>query len=73
MLKMLRYLKPRERVVIQRRFGLNGFSRHTLEQVSGVIGRTRERVRQIQNQALDKLRYWLEVGPPGEVSHSQRP
>jgi RNA polymerase primary sigma factor len=64
MLDLMKYLKKRERTVLQRRFGLNGFRRHTLEQVSGVICRTRERVRQIQNQALDKLRMWLETGPP---------
>ena len=64
MLELMRYLKKRERAVLQRRFGLNGYRRHTLEQVSCVICRTRERVRQIQNQALDKLRTWLETGPP---------
>jgi len=60
MLDMLQYLDHREQAVLQRRFGLNGFERQTLEQVSAVIGRTRERVRQIQNQALEKLRLLLE-------------
>jgi len=64
MLGMLQYLDSRERAVIQRRFGLNGYEQHTLEQVSLTIGRTRERVRQIQNGALVKLRTWLENGPP---------
>jgi len=64
MLDMLQYLDHREQAVLQRRFGLNGFERQTLEQVSAVIGRTRERVRQIQNGALAKLRLWLESGPP---------
>jgi DNA-directed RNA polymerase sigma subunit (sigma70/sigma32) len=67
MLEMLRHLDPRERAVLQRRFGLNGYERHTLEQVSSTIGRTRERVRQIQNGALTKLRLWLENGPPTGV------
>jgi len=67
MLSLLCHLGEREKIVIQRRFGLNGYSAHTLEQVSKVIGRTRERVRQIQNQALDKLREWLETGPPNEA------
>ena len=64
MLRMLGYLTRREQIVIERRFGLNGQKRHTLEELSSVIGRTRERVRQIQNQALDKLREWIETGPP---------
>ena len=64
MLGLLNYLDKREKTVIERRFGLNNFRKHTLEEVSTVIGRTRERVRQIQNQALEKLRDWLENGPP---------
>ena len=41
------------------RFGLEGHRPKTLEEVSQEIGRTRERVRQIQNQALSKLRSML--------------
>jgi DNA-directed RNA polymerase sigma subunit (sigma70/sigma32) len=41
------------------RFGLDGYRARTLEEVSQAIGRTRERVRQIQNQALVKLRMLL--------------
>ena len=53
---MLGVLDERERVVINMRFGLGGHSPETLENVSRKIGRTRERVRQIQNQSIDKLR-----------------
>jgi len=70
MLDLLGHLDHRERTVLQRRFGLNGYERHTLEQVSMVIGRTRERVRQIQNEALGKLRLWLETGPPADPSET---
>jgi RNA polymerase primary sigma factor len=73
MLDMLQYLDHRERAVIQRRFGLNGYDRHTLEEVSTTIGRTRERVRQVQNEALSKLRHWLESGPPAAASESTVP
>lgn len=48
-----------ERTVIHHRFGIDGPSNHknlTLEQVGQIIGVTKERVRQIQNQALRKLR-----------------
>jgi RNA polymerase primary sigma factor len=70
MLSMVRYLDPRERTVILRRFGLNGFNRHTLEELSDIIGRTRERVRQIQNGALSKLRQWIETGVPTDTAET---
>jgi len=42
------------------RFGLNGYEACTLEEVGNKIGVTRERVRQIQIEALKKLREILE-------------
>ncbi len=50
--------KPRE--VICRRFGLRGYDLSTLEEVGREIGLTRERVRQIQVEALKQLRQMLE-------------
>ncbi len=73
MLDLLGHLERREKTVLERRFGLNGYDRHTLEQVSMTIGRTRERVRQIQNEALAKLRLWLEVGPPTDMPRATAP
>ncbi|MEO8306218.1 MAG: RNA polymerase sigma factor RpoS [Betaproteobacteria bacterium] len=52
-------LNDRQRTVIQRRYGLNGREVATLEELAQEIGVTRERVRQIQSEALDKLRLWL--------------
>ncbi len=49
-------LDDREQSILKMRFGLDGARPKTLEEVSQDIGRTRERVRQIQNQALSKLR-----------------
>jgi RNA polymerase nonessential primary-like sigma factor len=49
-------LNDRQRTVIERRYGLNGRDVATLEELAGEIGVTRERVRQIQSEALDKLR-----------------
>ena len=49
-------LNDRQRTVIERRYGLNGRDVATLEELAGEIGVTRERVRQIQAEALDKLR-----------------
>ncbi len=60
MLELVDCLDGRERTIIKLRFGLDGERPWTLEEVSRVIGRTRERVRQIQNQALLKLRDMLE-------------
>jgi RNA polymerase primary sigma factor len=49
-------LSPRERVVLSLRFGLEDDSPRTLEAISKRYGLTRERIRQIQNEALQKLR-----------------
>lgn len=54
--KVLSTLTPRERKVLVMRFGLDDGKPRTLEQVGGEFGVTRERVRQIQAQALHKLR-----------------
>ncbi len=60
MMKMVAKLPERERVILKLRFGLDGGKPKTLEEVSHAIGRTRERVRQIQNQALERLRAAIE-------------
>ena len=60
MLRLIDHLDERERTILSLRFGLTGERPRTLEEVSQTIGRTRERVRQIQNQALEKLRLFLE-------------
>jgi RNA polymerase nonessential primary-like sigma factor len=49
-------LNPRQRMVIERRYGLNACEVTTLEDLAAELGVTRERVRQIQGEALDKLR-----------------
>jgi RNA polymerase nonessential primary-like sigma factor len=57
----LEELSDRQRRVIERRYGLNGTDVATLEQLAGELGVTRERVRQIQSEALEKLRARLRV------------
>jgi len=52
----LENLDERQRQVICRRFGLEGFERQTLEEVGEAVGLTRERVRQIQLLGLKELR-----------------
>ncbi|MDJ0806327.1 MAG: RNA polymerase sigma factor RpoS [Gammaproteobacteria bacterium] len=53
-------LNDKQREVVERRFGLHGYENSTLEQVANELGVTRERVRQIQMDALRRLRDILE-------------
>jgi len=52
----LNQLSDKQREVLSRRFGLNGYDVYTLEEVGQELGVTRERVRQIQLEALKRLR-----------------
>ncbi len=54
--RVLEGLPPRERQVIELRFGLYGAQPRTLEDVGQVFGLTRERIRQIENNTLTKLK-----------------
>ncbi|HEY9148926.1 MAG TPA: RNA polymerase sigma factor RpoS [Gammaproteobacteria bacterium] len=56
----LNKLSDKQREVVERRFGLHGYDVSTLEEVGAEIGVTRERVRQIQIEALKRLREILE-------------
>jgi len=56
----LEKLSEKQREVVVRRFGLQGYDNSTLEQVARELGVTRERVRQIQIDALRRLRVILE-------------
>jgi len=57
--KYLNYLPQRQREVLSRRFGLLGYDRETLEEVGRNIHLTRERVRQIQFEAMEHLKAML--------------
>jgi RNA polymerase nonessential primary-like sigma factor len=54
-------LSDKQREVVSRRFGLRGYETSTLEEVGHEIGLTRERVRQIQVEALKRLRVIMET------------
>ena len=58
--EMVKTLDTREATILRYRFGLDGGSEKTLEEVGQKFGVTRERVRQIQNIALAKLRKMIE-------------
>ncbi len=53
---VLRHLSLREMRIIELRFGLGGDGPRTLEETGRILGITRERVRQIQEKALQKLK-----------------
>lgn len=57
---MLSSLNQRELTIIRERFGLDGGPGKTLEEIASKFGLTRERIRQLQNIALSKLRHQFE-------------
>jgi RNA polymerase primary sigma factor len=58
--EMVAKLDPREAAILRYRFGLDGDPERTLEEVGQKFGVTRERIRQLQNIALNKLRKKIE-------------
>ena len=58
----LRQLTERQRQIIERRYGLNGADITRLEALASELGLTRERVRQIQVEALERLRTIIKRG-----------
>ncbi|MEO8637171.1 MAG: RNA polymerase sigma factor RpoD/SigA [Gemmatimonadales bacterium] len=52
----LNTLPPRDAKVVRLYFGLDGGREHTLEEIGGMLGVTRERVRQLRDRALKRLR-----------------
>ena len=58
----LEQLGEKQRQVLQRRYGLGGIETSTLEQIAADLNLTRERVRQIQAEAIDRLRRIIRRG-----------
>jgi len=54
--RLLNTLKPRDAYILRNFFGLNGYNPQPIEQIGDDIGLTRERVRQIKEQSLEKLK-----------------
>jgi RNA polymerase primary sigma factor len=55
--ELLTTLSPREARILHLRFGLKDGHRYTLEEVGEKFGLTRERIRQIEKEALRRLRH----------------
>ena len=57
---MIEELPPREKLIIEQRFGLKGSYDHTFDEIGDMLGITRERVRQIESELIEKFRKRLE-------------
>jgi RNA polymerase primary sigma factor len=68
--EMVKHLDARESTILRYRFGLDGGTEKTLEEVGEKFGVTRERVRQIQNLALRKLRKMIEKLETSKIKHA---
>jgi RNA polymerase primary sigma factor len=66
--KCLESLSDRERRVLEMRFGLNGEPPRSLDEVGRAFNVSRERIRQIENQSLKKLRSLAESQTLGDVA-----
>ena len=71
-LELLAELDERESTVLKMRFGLEDTETHTLKEIGEELGLTRERVRQIETEALAKLAQGLEDPRDRLLSHFRR-
>lgn len=71
--EVLSVLNPRERKIIACRFGLNQRNQQTLEELGVKFGVSRERIRQIQKAAIDKLRSAMKRLEPSAAKKSHAP
>lgn len=60
-MSMLDKLNEREKIILINRFGLNGTHKKTLEEIGHVMGFSKERIRQIENIAIKKLKEKPEI------------
>jgi len=68
---LLNKLSFREREIIKLRFGLEDGQKHTLREIGKRFAVTRERIRQIEAEALRRLRYWGKLIEENEETQNQ--
>ena len=71
--KVFEALNPREHLVLKLRFGLDGESCQSLSEISKVLNVSKERVRQIEERALDKMRNVADGSDFLDSGRSRRP
>ena len=59
--ELLQGLEEREKLIINNRFGINGEIPKTLEQLGKIMGYSKERIRQLEESALNKIRETREL------------
>jgi RNA polymerase primary sigma factor len=69
---LLEIMNDRERVVLDMRFGLADGKSYTLAEVADKLGVSRERIRQIEEQALRKLKKFIREQPRGSLQYETR-
>jgi RNA polymerase primary sigma factor len=72
-LEMIETMDAREATVLRMRFGLNDTEPHTLKEIGQRLGLTRERVRQIETEALNKLAEGLKDPRERDLENSEVP
>jgi len=64
LMKLLEVIDERDATILKLRYGLDGEEPKTLSEVGKAVGLTRERVRQIEHQSLERLNEWMESDTP---------
>ncbi len=70
---LLGHCNGRDRLVVERRFGLGSTARETLEEIGSDYGVTRERIRQIEKRALTRMRVRMRLVPLADFVASASP